>query len=215
VTIGNARPLPRLQVCLRFLVAGQLGSERIERNDRSRAWLKKTEPMWRPSVSDLIAILAVVVAALVWLKQPNWQWGVSVTVAVIAVVIFTVIRHQSQPIRRTLVSLIVIGILIGAAAEPIWKSFRADYPNIAFQWPVTFGDGDDADDESTTPASILPAVIVPQPTIMPAPPGQRPLISSLAKFIFSCNLPKQSAAARQPKSVSTKITWSGGSTDWL
>jgi hypothetical protein len=154
---------------------------------------EKTEPMWRPSVSDVIAIVAVVAAAVMWLKPPNWEWGLSVTAVVIALVIFTAIRHQSHPIRRALVSLSVISILILAATEPIWKSFRADYPNIAFQWPVTFGD--DADDESTTPASIPPPVIVPQPTIMPAPPGQRPLISSLARFIFSCSLPKQSAAA--------------------
>jgi hypothetical protein len=39
-----------------------------------------------------------------------------------------------------------------------------------------------------------PPVFVPHSTIPPAPPGQRPLLSSAANFIFSCYFPKQTSA---------------------
>jgi uncharacterized protein (TIGR02594 family) len=93
---------------------------------------------WRPSIADLITVGAVVVAAVMWLKQPSWQWELPITAVVIGLVIFTAARHRSHPIRRVLVALSVIWILVWAAWEPFWNSFHADYPNTWLPWGVSF-----------------------------------------------------------------------------
>ena len=154
---------------------------------------------WRPSFSDLIAVASLIAAFVMWLKQPSWQWGLPITVLLIALTILTAVRHQSHPIRRALVAICVCGILIWAAWEPIKKSFFTDYPNISFQWPMTFDDDPGEDSGDTT--HPLPPVDGPAPTpplppviIGPAPLGQRPLISSLARYVFSCSMRKQTTA---------------------
>ncbi len=93
---------------------------------------------WRPSASDLIAVGALIAAVVMWLKQPNWETALPITTILILLVIITAVRHQSHPIRRAIFSISVIAILIWAAWEPIWNSFHTDYPNVAFQWPITF-----------------------------------------------------------------------------
>lgn len=91
---------------------------------------------WRPSFGDLVTVGALVGAAVMWLKPPNWEWGLPITVVLIALVIFTAMRHHSHPIRRLIVAAATVSILVWAAADPIWRSFRADYPNIIFQSPI-------------------------------------------------------------------------------
>src|ERR1035437_1865140 len=95
---------------------------------------------WRPSVSDLIAVGALIAAGVMWLKQPNWESALPITIILILLVLITAVRYQSHPIRRAIFSIGVIAILIWAAWEPIWNSFHSDYPNIAFQWPLIFGE---------------------------------------------------------------------------
>lgn len=97
-----------------------------------------TKERWRPNFGEIVAVGACVAAAIMWFKPPNWEWGLPITAILIALVIFTAVRHQSHPIRRLLVATVAVIALVWAAAEPIWKSFRADYPNIAFQSPISF-----------------------------------------------------------------------------
>lgn len=98
------------------------------------------DDIWRPTFPDLITVGALVVAAVMWMKQPTWQWALPITVFVIGLVIFTAIRHQSHPIRRAILATFAIGVLVWAAWMPIRDSFSADYPNFAFHWPVTLGE---------------------------------------------------------------------------
>lgn len=99
-------------------------------------------PQWRPTASDLIAVGALIAAAIMWLNEPSWIFALPITLIVMVLVIFTAARHQSHPIRRVIIGACAIGILIWSAWSPIWNSFHADYPNIAFQWPVISGNSD-------------------------------------------------------------------------
>ncbi len=163
---------------------------------------KKSAPAWRPTVTDLIGIGAFIVAVITWLVQPTWQIALPLAILVIVLVVFAAWRHQSHPIVRAIVAVAVVAGFVWLIWPPILKSVRKDYPYVALQspvllqWPITFDaeDDDDSDDGPENPISNVPPVIVQQPTIPPAPFGQRPLISSEARFVFSCHFPKQSAA---------------------
>jgi hypothetical protein len=157
---------------------------------------------WQPSFGDLVGIVAIVIAVIVYVVHPDWQIATILTAVAIALVIFAAIRHTGMLPVRGIIAAAVVGVMFIFVGPPIWKSFLADYPHIALQWPVTFDD--DGYDDELTPPPIAPAVIVPQPTIMPAPPGQRPLISSAARFLFSCHLKQSAAAAANRKAFLQK-----------
>jgi uncharacterized protein (TIGR02594 family) len=93
---------------------------------------------WQPSVADLIAVGAIVVAAVMWLNPPNWHWTLLIVVVVIGLVVLTALRHRSNPVRRAFAAISAIGILVWAAWNPMLASFKTDYPNFEFQWPVSF-----------------------------------------------------------------------------
>jgi hypothetical protein len=139
--------------------------------------MPKKEP-WRPSFGEVVAVGALVAAAVMWLKPPNWEWGLPITAILVALVIFTAIRHQSHPIRRAIVAVIAITVLVWAAAEPIWKSLRVDYPNMAFQSPITFN-------TSAAPLQV-PSIDPPDmpPLNLPGPP-----LSRWGNIMFICPTP--------------------------
>lgn len=145
---------------------------------------------WRPTFGEIVAVGALVAAAIMWLKQPSWEWGLPITAILVALVIFTAVRHQSHPIRRAAVAAITIAILIWAASGPIWKSFRADYPNIAFQTPITFN----------PPTSKPPS----DPPDMPPTNLPGPVLSKAGKAMFVCQLP-ENIPAQDPETVLAQI----------
>ena len=59
---------------------------------------------WQPTASDIITIVALVGAVVMWYVQPDWQIGAPITVVTIAVVIAAAARHQSHPLVRRLAS---------------------------------------------------------------------------------------------------------------
>jgi hypothetical protein len=137
----------------------------------------KREP-WRPTFGEIVAVGALVGAAVMWLKPPSWEWGLPVTAILVALVVFTAVRHQSHPVRRTLVAAVTILILIWAAAGPIWKSFRAEYPRAAFSWPITLNP------PAPPPVASLSPPDMP-PTNLPGP-----ALSKWGKVMFLCQLPE-------------------------
>jgi hypothetical protein len=92
---------------------------------------------WRPTVSDIVTVGAVLGAALMWFEPPNWQIGLPVVILTSAVVIFTAFRHKSHPFVRGTIGTIAVIALISVAWRPILDGFRKDYPTIVFQWPIT------------------------------------------------------------------------------
>jgi hypothetical protein len=132
---------------------------------------------WRPTFSDIVAVGALVGAAIMWLKPPNWEWGLPITAVLSVLVIFTAIRHHSHPIRRAIVAAVTILILMWAAAAPIWKSFRADYPRATFNWPITFNPPE-------TIATAPPGPSDVPPLNLPGPP-----LSRWGNIMFICPYP--------------------------
>src|ERR1700723_3677498 len=94
---------------------------------------------WRPTFGDIVAVLALVAAIIMWLAPPNWEIGISVVIVSIAVVAFTALRHSSHPLFRSAVAVLIAAFLITVGWRPIWNSFHKDYPNVAFRWPISFG----------------------------------------------------------------------------
>lgn len=132
---------------------------------------------WRPSFGELVAVGALVVAAVMWLKPPNWEWGLPITAVIVALVIFTAVRHQSHPIRRALIAAFAIIVLIWAAAGPIWKSFRDDYPRATFNWPIILNPPVASQVKFADPPDI-------PPLNLPGPP-----LSRWGNIMFICSTP--------------------------
>jgi hypothetical protein len=89
---------------------------------------------WRPTGSDWLTILALVVAVAVSFAPPNWKIGAPIVLITIIVILVAAIRDQSHPARRTAIALALSAYLLWAVWEPIWKSFSTDFPGITLQW---------------------------------------------------------------------------------
>jgi hypothetical protein len=98
----------------------------------------KKPAQWHPSFGDIVTVIALVATVAMWLTQPNWEIGIPITIVTIGAVIFTALRHSAHPFVRWLTALAITLFLIVVAWRPIWQSFHKDYPEVAFQWPVTF-----------------------------------------------------------------------------
>jgi hypothetical protein len=87
---------------------------------------------WRPTFGDIVTVLALVAAIIMWFAPPNWEIGIAVVVVSIAVVAFTALRHASHPFIRGAVAILIVTLLIAIGWRPIWDSFHKDYPQVAF-----------------------------------------------------------------------------------
>lgn len=124
---------------------------------------------WQPTASDIITIVALVGAVIMWYVQPSWGIGAPVTIITIIVVIAAAVRHQSHPLIRIPIACAVVLVLIGVAWRPIWTSFRKDYPRAAFNWPITLNS---PPLPTTGPATPTQPPDMP-PTNLPGPPLSR------------------------------------------
>jgi len=97
---------------------------------------------WHPSFGDIVTVLALVAAIVMWFAPPNWEIGIPVIIVSIAVVAFTALRHPSHVWIRGSIAIFIIAVLLMVAWRPIWESFHKDYPHIAFLWPISFGDSE-------------------------------------------------------------------------
>jgi hypothetical protein len=131
---------------------------------------------WRPSFGDIVTVLALVAAIVMWLAPPNWEIGIPVVFASIVLVAFTALRHKSHPFIRGGLAIAVVALLVAVACRPIWDSFHKDYPNVAFHSPITFG----APEQPTAPANPpdMP------PINLPGPP-----LSKFGKVLYFCQFP--------------------------
>ena len=134
---------------------------------------------WRPSFGDVVTVLALVGAIIMWFAPPNWEIGIPVVVISIGLVAFTALRHPSRPVIRGAAASLVIALLVAVAWHPIWESFHKDYPNVAFRSPVTFGDPERPRAASSEPADMPPLNL----------PG--PTLSKIGKVLYLCPLPPQ------------------------
>jgi hypothetical protein len=132
---------------------------------------------WRPTFGDIVAVLALVAAIIMWLAPPNWEIGISVVIVSIAVVAFTALRHSSHPLFRSAVAVLIAAFLITVGWRPIWNSFHKDYPNVAFRWPISFG----------TPEQ--PAQVPSNPPDMPPLDLAGPPLSKWGKVLYLCPFP--------------------------
>ena len=132
---------------------------------------------WRPTVSDILTIVALVVAVIMWFVQPTWEIGIPITVVTIAVVIFAALRHQSHPLIRIPIACVVVVILIAVVWRPIWNSFHKDYPRAAFNWPVTLN-----------PPAVAPTPPA-EPSDMPPLNLPGPPLSKWGNVMFICPQP--------------------------
>jgi hypothetical protein len=138
----------------------------------------KTEPeQWRPSFGDLVTVLALVAAIVMWFAPPNWEIGIPVVVASIALVAITARRHTSHPLIRSAAAIVVVTLLIAVAWRPIWDSFHKDYPHVAFRSPVTFGESEPRSATASEPPDMPPLNL----------PG--PTLSKIGKILYICPLP--------------------------
>jgi hypothetical protein len=92
---------------------------------------------WEPTFSDVTTIGAIVVGVVMWLAPPNWQIGIPVVLGTAGLVVFAAWRYASHALIRLFIAAAVVLGLGYVAIPAIWKSFRNDYPTIAFQWPIT------------------------------------------------------------------------------
>jgi hypothetical protein len=134
---------------------------------------------WRPSFGDVVTVLALVGAIIMWFAPPNWEIGIPVVVISIGLVAFTALRHPSRPVIRGAAASLVIALLVAVAWHPIWESFHKDYPNVAFRSPITFGDPEQPRVASSEPADMPPLNL----------PG--PTLSKIGKVLYLCPLPPQ------------------------
>ena len=94
---------------------------------------------WQPTGSDWLTIVALVIAVVVSISPPNWQIGTPVIVVTVAIILIAAIRDRSHPAIRTGAAIALSAYLLWATTPSIWMSFHKDHPNVAFNWPVTFG----------------------------------------------------------------------------
>jgi hypothetical protein len=149
---------------------------------------------WQPTASDIITIVALVGAVVMWYVQPDWQIGAPVTVITIAVVIAAAVRHQSHPLVRIPVACAVVLALVAVAWRPIWTSFRKDYPRATINWPVTLNPPE-APKVTAAPAD---------PPDMPPTTLPGPALSKFGKAMFLCQLP-ENIPAQDPEAVLAEI----------
>jgi hypothetical protein len=145
----------------------------------------KTLPeLWHPTFGDIVTVLALVAAIIMWLAPPNWEIGTPVVFVSIAVVVFTALRHTSHAYIRGAVAVFIAALLIIVAWRPIWDSFHKDYPHVALHWPITFGNA-----EPTTALSDPPDM---PPLDLPGPP-----LSKWGKVMYICPFPPKNDVDRE------------------
>jgi hypothetical protein len=138
----------------------------------------KTVPdKWRPSFGDIVTVLALVAAIIMWFAPPNWEIGIPVVIASISLVAITALRHTSHPFIRGTVAVLIAALLIAVAWRPIWESFHKDYTQVAFHWPISFV-------ESERPATALS-----DPPDMPPLDLSGPPLSKWGKVLYLCPFP--------------------------
>ncbi len=71
---------------------------------------------WHPTFGDIVTVLALVAAIIMWLAPPNWEIGIPAVLGSIAVVAFTALRHTSHVYVRSAVAVLIPGLLIGVVA---------------------------------------------------------------------------------------------------
>lgn len=103
-------------------------------NLQGNAIMSKVDTGWRPTVSDIVTVGAVLGATVMWFHPPNWQIGIPVVILTAAAVIFTAFRHQSHPLIRGTIGAASVVILILVAWAPIWDSFHRQYPTVNLGW---------------------------------------------------------------------------------
>lgn len=99
----------------------------------------KSKDGWRPNGSDWVTIIALVLAVVLSIHPPGWQIGAPVVALTVIVILVAAARSQFHPLLRTIIAVVLSVYLVWETAPSILDSFHIDYPNIAFQWPVTFG----------------------------------------------------------------------------
>jgi hypothetical protein len=142
----------------------------------TQAAIKPAPDKWRPSFGDIVTVLALVAAIIMWFAPPNWKIGIPVVVASIALVAITALRHASNAFLRGTAAVLVVAILVAVAWRPIWESFHKDYPNVAFHWPISFGDSEQQSALSDPPD--IPPLNLPGPTL-----------SKWGKVLYLCPFP--------------------------
>jgi hypothetical protein len=138
---------------------------------------KASPDPWHPTFGDIVTVVALVAAIIMWFAPPNWEIGIPVVLGSISVVVFTALRHPSHAYIRGTVAVLIVALLITVAWRPIWDSFHKDYPHVAFHWPISFGDSE----RPTTALSDPPDL---PPLDLPGPP-----LSKWGKVLYICPLP--------------------------
>jgi hypothetical protein len=140
---------------------------------------------WRPTFGDIVTVLALVAAIIMWFAPPNWEIGIPVVVVSIALVAFTALRHTSHPFIRGGVAIFITALLVTVAWHPIWESFHKDYPHVAFHWPISFG------------VPERPTAALSDPSDMPPLDLPGPPLSKLGKVLYICPFPPKAETDRE------------------
>lgn len=85
---------------------------------------------WHPSFGDIVTVLALVAAIVMWFAPPNWEIGIPVVIVSIVVVTITALRHTSHPFIRSTAAVVVATLLVAVAWYPIWEDFHKSHPEV-------------------------------------------------------------------------------------
>jgi hypothetical protein len=139
--------------------------------------IKAVSEKWRPSFGDIVTVLALVAAIIMWFAPPNWEIGIPVIIVSIALVAITALRHTSHPFVRGTAAVMVVALLVAVVSQPIWESFHKDYPNVAFRLPISFGGSEQRNQTLSGPPDM-------PPINLPGPP-----LSKFGKVLYFCQFP--------------------------